>query len=131
MSDLIRDFRGIWIVGVRSLPWPGLVRRTVVSWGLHVFKFRWLLAVSMALIFIGAPPASAYEPPGGATFNVPRPWGTQAEKWRIDQTITQAIEHTPGYSDGDPGTRPEIHISTYLLDYAPGVTAMIDACKRG
>jgi phosphatidylserine/phosphatidylglycerophosphate/cardiolipin synthase-like enzyme len=87
-----------------------------------VFKFRWLLAVSMALVFIGVPPASAYEPPGGATFNVPRPWGSFDQKWKIDETITNAIEHTPA---GET-----VHISTYLLDYAPGVTAMINACKR-
>jgi len=88
-----------------------------------VFKVRWLLAVCLALVFVGVPPASAYEPPGGSTFNVPRPWGSFDQKWKIDQTITQAINHTPA---GET-----VHISTYLLDYAPGVTAMIDACKRG
>ena len=29
---------------------------------------------------------AAYEPPSGGTFNVPRPWGNNAEKCRIVRT---------------------------------------------
>lgn len=85
----------------------------------------------MMLVFVGVPPAGAYEPPNDPVFNVPKPWGSNAQKWRIDQTIVKAINKVPEWSDTSGDPRPAIHIATYLLDYKPGVDAMIDACKRG
>jgi phosphatidylserine/phosphatidylglycerophosphate/cardiolipin synthase-like enzyme len=62
-------------------------------------------------------------------FNVPRPWGSKAQKFRLVQHVERAIRKTPGYRTGKP--RPTILISTYLLDRKPSIDALIGACQRG
>jgi hypothetical protein len=92
-------------------------------------RLPWFLSVLMIAALMGAPPAAAYEPAGGGMFNVPRPWGTKAQKFRLVEHVERAIRETPRFTEGEP--RPTILISTYLLDRAPSVDALIDACKRG
>ena len=92
-------------------------------------RLPWFLTVLMIAALVGAPPASAYEPTEGGMFNVPRPWGSKAQKFRLVEHVEKAIRETPRHVEGEP--RPTILISTYLLDRAPSVDALIDACKRG
>ena len=98
-------------------------------------KYRsFLMALSMtvslvASVLVFSPPASAYEPPEGGVFNVPRPWGTKAQKYRIVSTVEKAIRKTPGPTKAEPN--PRIVISTYLLDRKPSVDALVAACRRG
>ena len=92
-------------------------------------KLLGLLAAALLLSIVGAPPVNAYEPKPGALFNVPRPWGSDAEKFRLVRHVEQAINKTPGPSAADPN--PVILISTYLLDRKQSVDAMIAACRRG
>ena len=92
-------------------------------------KLLGLLTAAMLLSLVGAPPVNAYEPKEGALFNVPRPWGSNAEKWRLVRHVNEAIKKTRGPTAAEPN--PVILISTYLLDNAQSVDAMIDACKRG
>jgi hypothetical protein len=73
-------------------------------------------------------PASAMGPRGGARFNVPDPYGDSDANLRIVKTVKHAISNTRP-TKAHP--RPVIHISTYLLDWTPGVNALIDACRRG
>jgi hypothetical protein len=91
-------------------------------------RLPWFLTVLMIAALLGAPPAAAYEPNEGGMFNVPRPWGSKAQKFRLVEHVERAIRETPGPSEENP--RPTILISTYLLDRAPSVDALIDACKR-
>lgn len=86
-----------------------------------------LLAVVLPLAFVVVP-ASAYAPPGGAVFNVPRPWGGTEANYRIVTTVEKAIRQT---RKTRKVRRPVIHISTYLLDRKPSVDALIAACRRG
>ena len=72
---------------------------------------------------------AAYEPPSGGTFNVPRPWGNTAEKYRIVSTVEKAMNKAQGPTAAYPD--PTIHVSTYLLDRRQSVDAMIAACRRG
>ncbi len=77
----------------------------------------------------GTASSAAYAPAGGGTFNVPRPWGSTAENWRIVRHVDRAIANTPQPSAENPA--PTILISTYLLDSTPSVDALISACRRG
>ena len=72
---------------------------------------------------------AAYEPPSGGTFNVPRPWGNDSERYRIVRTVEKAMDRAQGPTAAYPD--PTIHISTYLLDRHQSVDAMIAACRRG
>ncbi len=92
-------------------------------------RLPWFLTVLMIAALVGAPPAAAYEPAEGGIFNIPRPWGTAAQKFKLVTHVERAIEETPGPSNADPN--PTILISTYLLDRAPSVDALIGACRRG
>ncbi len=108
-----------------------------------------LAALPVASV-LGAPPAAAYEPRYGSPnpnwvpaeaglFNVPRPWGSSAEIWRLMRHVDRAIENTPGEqtvtdpATGKVTTTPgaTILISTYLLDRDTSVDHLIDACRRG
>jgi len=91
-------------------------------------RLPWFLTVLMIASLLGAPPAAAYEPKKGGMFNVPRPWGTKAQKFRLVEHVERAIQETPAPSKANP--RPTILISTYLLDRKPSVDALIRACKR-
>ena len=77
-----------------------------------------VVALAMSLMASAAPAAApaAYEPPGGATFNVPRPWGTDAERYRIVRTVEEAIRQTrPTKKDKEPF----ILITSFLFDRKP------------
>jgi hypothetical protein len=71
---------------------------------------------------------AAYAPPGGATFNTPRPWGTSAQRYHIVRTVDTAIRNVRPTAT-DP--QPEILISQFLLDDKPSVDALIGARNRG
>ena len=72
--------------------------------------------------------AAAYAPPGGATFNTPRPWGGTAARYKIVRTVDAAIRNVRPTA-ADP--QPVIYISQFLLDDKPSVDAMINARNRG
>ena len=86
-----------------------------------------LLAILLpfAIAFV---PAGAYEAPGGARFNVPKPWGNDEASYRLVRTVMTAIQNT---RPTKKIPHPEIHIATYLMDHTPSVDAMIAACRRG
>lgn len=93
-------------------------------------KFSWPLAALLVLSLIGVvAPASAYEPAGGGTFNVPDPWGSTRANYRIVNHVERAITKAQGPTKRYP--HPTIHISTYLLDHNGSVTALVRACRRG
>lgn len=71
---------------------------------------------------------AAYEPPPGGTFNVPRPWGNDAQKYRIVRTVEKAMSKV-FVTRKNP--EPTIHVSTYLLDRRQSVDEMVAACRRG
>ncbi|KAA1428252.1 phospholipase D-like domain-containing protein [Nocardioides antri] len=73
-------------------------------------------------------PAMAYEPGGGATFNVPNPWGSEAENNRIVNKVEDAIRHVRPTAR-DP--RPIILVTGYLFDRPASADAIIAACRRG
>lgn len=88
-----------------------------------------LLTCLVPLVLLTAlVPATAYSPPAGARFNVPKPWGTDAQSYNLVNTIKTAIQNT---RPTKKVPHPEIHISTYLMDHTPTVDAMIAACRRG
>jgi hypothetical protein len=79
----------------------------------------------LAMVFtMGVSPASAYEPPHGAVFNRPRPWGGQAAKYRIIRTVEHAINHTRPTA-ADP--HPVIVVSSFLFDLKSSADALIRA----
>ncbi len=87
---------------------------------MYVRSFAVSLITVTALIS-GAPAAGAWEPAGGAVFNNPQ--GGHAATWRIIDHVEDAIRHTPA------GAR--ILISSYLMDQASSVNALIAARARG
>jgi phosphatidylserine/phosphatidylglycerophosphate/cardiolipin synthase-like enzyme len=95
-----------------------------------VRKLSWLLAVAMVTSLVWTPTSAfAWAPTEGATFNVPRPYGTDAQRYKIIKRIERAIDETPRAREGEP--QPVILISTYLLDRKESVNGLIKACKRG
>jgi hypothetical protein len=86
--------------------------------------------VSLALVggLLIAPPASAYRPAPGGTFNVPKPWGGNVANNRIVRHVERAINHTRP-TRKDP--KPVILITSFLLDRTPSVDALVAACRRG
>ena len=88
-----------------------------------------LLALLMSLGLLVAPPASAWEPRGGAVFNKPPPWGKDQEPYTIVKTVEEAIRNVPEATAGQP--KPEILVTSYLLDRNASVNSMIAACRRG
>jgi len=87
-----------------------------------------LLLVTVLLASFLLVPASAMGPRGGARFNAPEPYGGEAANYRIVKTVRRAINNTVPTRKHP---HPVIHVSTYLLDWTPGVNALIDACRRG
>lgn len=83
----------------------------------------------MVTSLVSTPSAYAFAPVEGGAFNDPRPYGTQTQRYEIIRRIERAIEATPRAVEGQP--RPEILISTYLLDRRASVAALIAACERG
>lgn len=63
------------------------------------------------------------------TFNVPRPWGSRAEQYRIINRIDRAINNVPARSNKVKD--PVITISGFLLDSTHSVNSLLDACRRG
>lgn len=86
------------------------------------------IAIIMSLGLLTAPPAAAWEP-SGAVFNLPPPWGTKDQPYRIIKHVERAIQETPGAKPGEP--KPEILVTSFLLDRLRSVNALIDACRRG
>jgi phosphatidylserine/phosphatidylglycerophosphate/cardiolipin synthase-like enzyme len=87
-----------------------------------------IVSAVLAIGLLSAVPASAYAPHAGGTFNVPRSWGSSADHWRIVRHVERAINATR------PTRRfpaPTILITTYLLDRAASVDALVAACRRG
>jgi hypothetical protein len=95
---------------------------------MFVRRTTWLLTVVALSITALVASAAAYVPPGGGTFNTPRPWGNDKERYRIVRTIEKAFKKTRPTAE-DP--RPVILVSTYLLDRNQSVDALVDACRRG
>ena len=82
----------------------------------------------LAMVFtMGISPASAYEPPHGAVFNVPRPWGGEAARYRIIHTVERAINKTRPVSTD---RHPVILISSFLFDRRASADALIRARNR-
>jgi phosphatidylserine/phosphatidylglycerophosphate/cardiolipin synthase-like enzyme len=90
-----------------------------------------LLTVVLAVSMVGfvAPSASAWEPAGAGTFNVPKPWGGKKANYRIVNHVERAIDRAQGPTKKYPS--PTIHISTFLLDRKSSVSALVRACRRG
>ncbi len=86
-----------------------------------------LLAILLPLTMM-APTASGYEPGGGATFNVPNPWGSTAENTRIVRTVEEAFRHVRR-TPQDP--HPIILVTGFLFDRQLSATTLINACRRG
>ncbi len=61
-------------------------------------------------------------------FNTPKPYGAGPANDRIVSKVEHAIRNTVRTRKN---RHPVIHISTYLLDRSPSVTALIKACRRG
>lgn len=95
---------------------------------MHRMRRVLVLAIATALLAAGGGfAASAYAPTGGAVFNKPRHFGTEADHYRILTTIEAAINHTrPTAKDPDP----VIMVTSFLLDRGVAVTDLIDACRR-
>jgi phosphatidylserine/phosphatidylglycerophosphate/cardiolipin synthase-like enzyme len=90
----------------------------------------WLLSVFLVLALVGpVAPASAWQPKGGGTFNVPDPWGSTKANYRIVKQVERAIDRAQGPTKRYP--KPTIHIATYLLDRKDSVSALVRACRRG
>jgi hypothetical protein len=89
---------------------------------------RLVVAMVLASGLAGAAPSSAYAPPVGGTFNLPKPWGGSVQNWRIVKQVERAIRATHP-TRADP--RPAILIATYLLDRPASVDALVAACRRG
>lgn len=73
-------------------------------------------------------PASGYEPSGGATFNVPEPWGGEAANTRIVRKVEEAFRHVRR-TPRDP--HPVILLTGYLFDRKKSAEALVNACRRG
>jgi hypothetical protein len=87
---------------------------------------RRVLVIALAALVLGllpGLPAQAATPAQGATFNIPRPWGTQAQKYRNLNKVVSAVK------SAKPGSK--ILLTSYLFDRRFVVDALIDACKRG
>lgn len=87
-----------------------------------------LLGAFLLTSLAWAVPAAAYSPSDGGTFNMPRPWGTSTQRTAIVRHVEEAINATRPTPE-DPN--PVILISTFLLDRAASVDALIGACQRG
>ena len=96
-------------------------------------KFWWLAGLALVMTLAPAlssplPAAASVDVDDGGTFNLPAPWGTQGEKYRILRRINKAIDRTPPHTDG---RQSRIYVATFLLDRASSVDALIRACRRG
>ena len=87
-----------------------------------------MVTVTTILVVVSGLSASAYAPPQGPTFNTPRPWGSDAERFKIVRTVERAINRTRPTRQV---RRPVINVSTFLLDRSQSVSAMVRACRRG
>jgi phosphatidylserine/phosphatidylglycerophosphate/cardiolipin synthase-like enzyme len=86
-----------------------------------------LLTILLACFLVPLP-ASGYEPGGGATFNVPNPWGSSAENTRIVRKVEEAFRHVRR-TPRDP--HPIILVTGFLFDRELSATTLINACRRG
>lgn len=85
-----------------------------------------LLSALLLSVLPGVPAQAAV--PEGATFNVPRPWGSKAQKYRNINKVIKAIEQVPAATER---RQPVILISSYLFDHRPSAEALVGACKKG
>lgn len=91
-----------------------------------------VVAVLMPLLLVqqssGLSSRAAYVAPEGATFNVPRPWGSAGESARIVSKVEEAFRNIRP-SARDP--RPTLLVAAYLFDRSQSADALIAACRRG
>ena len=104
-------------------------RPSSIRGGIVKHKLLALLTAVLAVSLVGMSPVNAYEPRAGALFNVPRPWGSTAENYRLIKHVEQAIRRTQGPTASEPN--PVILITSFLLDRSASVDALIAACRRG
>src|SRR3712207_7805175 len=79
---------------IRRPPRPTLLPYTTLFRS-GVRKLSWLSAFTLLIGLVWVLPAAAYQPQGGAMFNVPRPWGSDAEKYRLVRHVEKrSEEHT-------------------------------------
>jgi phosphatidylserine/phosphatidylglycerophosphate/cardiolipin synthase-like enzyme len=86
-----------------------------------------LLAILLPLALMPVQ-AHSYEPGGGASFNVPNPWGNEEGNNRIVRKVEQAFANVRP-TRRDP--RPIILVTGYLFDRPKSADALIAACRRG
>lgn len=91
-------------------------------------KARLLIALALLLsgLAVVSAPAQAqpsWAPDVGATFNVPKPWGRKAERYRIVEKVDRAIRNAR------PGST--VLATSYLMDRWDTTNALINACRRG
>ncbi len=82
------------------------------------------LALLLTAVLMGtllAPAAAAWQPPGGAVYN--NPYGSHADKWRIVETVQQAVRNAPRGST--------IMMTMFLMDGKKTADALIAARNRG
>jgi hypothetical protein len=97
------------------------------------FLVRRVLVIALAALVLSLTPglaAQAETPAGGATFNVPRPYGTTAERWRIVNKVIRAVDSVPRWYPKSGKPQPRILIAAYFFDRMPAADALIRACKR-
>ncbi|WP_183096095.1 phospholipase D-like domain-containing protein [Nocardioides stalactiti] len=91
-----------------------------------------LLAVLLPFTLLNVPAGAyapgGYEPGGGASFNVPEPWGSEGENSSVIRKVEEAFNHVRPTAK-DP--RPVILVTNYLFDRKKSADALIAACRRG
>lgn len=93
---------------------------------------RRVLVIALSALLLSLMPgltAQAGTPSGGATFNVPAPYGSTAERWRIVRKVVAAVDSVPRPSAEHPN--PKILIASYFFDHMGSADALIRACRRG
>ncbi len=110
-------------------PWTGAPAAHDPEFGgtLFIRRAAALLAILLPLTLLPAS-ATGYEPRGGASFNVPNPWGSSTENTRIVRAVEEAFRNVRPTAK-DP--RPVILLAGYLFDRKSSADALIAACKRG
>ncbi len=108
----------------------GALPCTQCSLGVSVRRLALALALLLSLGLVTAPPASsAYDPSDSGVFNTPPPWGEKQEPWRIVRHVMDTLRAVPDAQAGQP--KPEVLLTSFLLDGSARIDQMIAACRRG